>query len=65
MTRKRFKKLGMAFSIKLNESIGTHVTGEMLRKQRDNDFTKLLQEFGSYQAIWDWMKPSRDAFGMQ
>ena len=64
MTRKRFKKLVMAFSIRINEKVGSHVTGDLLRKQRDNDFAKILKEHGSYQAAWDWMKPARDAFGM-
>ena len=67
MTRKRFKKLVMAFSIRISENQGTKVSGEMLRKQRNAEswhYAQLIKEHGSYQAAWDWMKPARDTFGM-
>lgn len=64
MTRKRYKKLVLALSIRICEKDGYKVTGEMLRKQK-LPCTQLLEEYGSYQAIWDWMKPVRDAYGMK
>lgn len=64
MTRKKFKKLGMAFSIRINKKMGWKVSGDVLRKQRDCRYDDLLKKFGSYQNIWDWMKPARDAFDM-
>ena len=67
MTRQRFKNLTMALSIRISEKHNYKVNGEMLRKQRNADakhYEKLMKEFGSYQAMWDWMKPVRDTYGM-
>lgn len=64
MTRRKFKKLALALSIRIAEKHGHHVTGKMLRAQRDNSPAKILRDFGSYKAAWDWMKPVRDTYGM-
>lgn len=66
MTRKRFQKLCMALSVRINEKHGGKVTGEMLRKQRDGmAFDAIIKTHGSYKAAWDWMKPVRDAYGLK
>ena len=65
MTRKRFNKLCMALSIRISEKHGNKVNGKMLRLQKANaGYDKLLAEFGSYEAVWEWMKPVREAYGM-
>lgn len=64
MKRQRFEKLVRALSIRIAEKHGNKVTGEMLKKQRDLGVRKCLEDHGSYQATWDWMKPVRDAYGM-
>ena len=64
MKRQRFEKLVRALSIRIAEKHGYKVTGEMLKKQKDLGVRKCLEDHGSYQAAWDWMKPVRDAYGM-
>ena len=64
MKREKFRRLTRAFSVRLSEHYGSKLTGEMLKKQRDNDYKDMLKTHGSYQAAWDWMKPARDLVEM-
>lgn len=62
MTRKRYKKLVMALSIRIAHAHGSKATGDMLKKQRDSMCRESLRDFGSYEAAWEWMKPVRDLY---
>ena len=67
MTRQKFQKLTMALQVKICEKEGWKLDGKAHLKQRSarpRDYEDLLKKFGSYKGAWDWMKPVRDAYGM-
>ena len=68
MTREKFKKLTATLSIKISEHEGRKISGKALRDIRNakpDQYSQMLERFGSYKAAWDWIKPICAQFGME